>query len=88
MSQPALGQEGSGHVSGFRNPAFYETDVALLKSTKIFERLNLQLRFESYNVFNQVNLRDVTSNLANSTFGRSTSQFNPRNLQIGAKLIF
>jgi hypothetical protein len=46
------------------------------------------LRFESYNVFNQVNLREVNSNLASSNFGRSTSQFNPRNLQVGAKLTF
>ncbi len=86
--QPALGSAGNEKVSGFRNPAYYQTDAALLKSTKIFERLNLQLRFEAYNVFNQVNLRGVVSNLSDSNFGRSTQQYNPRNLQVGAKLTF
>jgi hypothetical protein len=88
FTQPELGAEGNERVARFRNPAFNQTDAALLKSTKIFERLNLQLRFEAYNVFNQVNLRGVSSNLADSNFGRSTAQFNPRNLQVGAKLTF
>jgi hypothetical protein len=88
FAQPALGSEGNESVSRFRNPAYYQTDAALLKNTKIFERLNLQLRFESYNVFNQVNLRGVAADLSDSNFGRSTSQFNPRNLQVGAKLTF
>ena len=88
FAQPTLGSEGNESVSRFRNPAYYQTDAALLKNTKIFERLNLQLRFESYNVFNQVNLRGVAANLSDSNFGRSTSQFNPRNLQVGAKLTF
>lgn len=86
--QPALGSEGDQHVSGFRNSIYHQTDVALLKNTKIFERLNIQLRFETYNVFNQVNLGGVTNNLADSNFGRSTTQFNPRNLQVGARLTF
>ena len=64
FAQPALGSEGNESVSRFRNPAYYQTDAALLKNTKIFERLNLQLRFESYNVFNQVNLRGVAANLS------------------------
>jgi len=60
----------------------------LLKDTRIFENLNLQLRFEVYNVFNYVNLQGVDANLSDSTFGRVTSQYNPRYLQIGAKLTF
>lgn len=88
FTQPAFGSPGNERVSQFRNPTYYQTDAALLKSTKIFERLNLQLRFEAYNVFNQVNLYGVQSNLANANFGRSTQQYNPRNLQVGAKLTF
>jgi hypothetical protein len=52
------------------------------------ERLGLQLRFEFSNVFNRVNLGGVTSNLSSATFGRVTSQLNPRWTQIGAKLMF
>lgn len=86
--QPSFGTEGNEHVSGFRNPRFIDTDAALLKSTRIFESLNFQLRFEVYNIFNYANLQGVDANLSDSNFGRVTAQYNPRYLQIGARLTF
>jgi hypothetical protein len=50
--------------------------------------VNFQLRFEIYNVFNYANLQGVNANLSDSNFGRVTAQYNPRYLQIGAKLTF
>jgi hypothetical protein len=88
FTQPSFGGAGNEHVSGFRNPSFIDTDAALLKSTKIFERVSFQLRFEVYNVFNYANLQGVDSNLADSNFGRVTAQYNPRYLQVGARLSF
>jgi hypothetical protein len=88
FTQPSLGGAGNERVSGFRNPGFAQTDAALLKNTRLFERLALQLRFEAYNVFNQVNFYGITANLANANFGRVTQQYNPRFLQVGAKLTF
>jgi hypothetical protein len=46
------------------------------------------LRFEFCNAFNRVNLNGVDSNFNSSTFGRSTGQGLPRNIQIGANLKF
>jgi hypothetical protein len=86
--QPTLGQEGNEQINRFRNPGFNEWDAALLKNTRIYERLNFQLRFEVYNLFNRVNLQGVDANLSSSTFGQVTSQYNPRNLQVGAKITF
>ncbi|MGA8028384.1 MAG: TonB-dependent receptor [Bryobacteraceae bacterium] len=88
FTQPTLGQEGNEKVNQFQNPGFNEWDAALLKNTQLYERLNFQLRFEVYNVFNRVNLQGVDSNLPDGNFGRVTSQYNPRNLQVGAKLTF
>ncbi len=85
---PALGAEGNEKVNRFSNPGFAETDAALLKDTKVFERLDLQLRFEAYNVFNRPNLQGVDANLPDATFGRVTSQYNPRWMQVGARLTF
>ena len=88
FTQPTLGTEGNEKWGQFRNPGFAETDLNLSKDTKITERLRMQLRFEFYNVFNRVNLGGISANLTSANFGKSTSQLNPRNLQIGAKIVF
>jgi hypothetical protein len=85
---PALGTEGNERWGQFRNPGFAETDASLAKDTVLTEKLRLQLRFEFFNLFNRVNLGGVSANLSSSTFGRSTSQLNPRWIQIGAKIMF
>ncbi len=88
ISQPAFGSEGSEKPNQYRNPGFFETDASLLKDVRIVERLSLQLRFEFYNIFNHPNLNGIDSNLADGTFGKSTSEANPRWMQIGARLTF
>jgi hypothetical protein len=88
FTQPTMGTEGNEKWGQFRNPGFAETDLNLSKDTKLTERLRLQLRFEFYNLFNRVNLGGISSNLTSASFGKSTSQLNPRNIQIGAKIMF
>lgn len=85
---PELGSEGNEKINAFRNPGFAETDAAVSKDTAITERVALQLRFEFYNLFNRVNLGLVDAELTSSTFGQSTSQFNPRWIQLGARVTF
>lgn len=86
--QPAPGTEGNLPRAYFTGPNFYNVDTSLIKNNRFRERINLQLRFEFFNVFNRVNLRGVDSNLASSTFGRSTSTYDPRIIQLGARLVF
>ena len=88
FTNPAFGQEGNEKWGQFRNPKFAETDAALLKDTRITERVQLQLRFEFFNIFNYANLNSITSDLSSATFGRSTSQALPRWIQLGANLRF
>jgi hypothetical protein len=85
---PTLGTEGNERPYAFRGPNYYNWDMSLAKNTQLYERLSLQLRFDYFNVFNRVNLQGVDSNLQDSTFGKSTSQFNPRWLQLGISLRF
>jgi hypothetical protein len=61
--------------------------MSLYKDTRLTERVNFQLRFEFYNLFNHPNLF-VDGNLADGTFGKAVSQQLPRNWQIGAKITF
>ena len=84
---PTLGTNGNQKTQQFRQPAFAETDVTAYKDTRIGERVNFQMRFEFFNLFNHPNLF-LDPNLANGSFGRAVSQQLPRNWQIGAKFTF
>src|SRR6185437_2656038 len=74
------GVEGNEKTGQFRGPNFAETDAALYKNTRITEKLNFQIRFEFFNLFNRANLSNFDVNLAdlNSNFGKATGQQLPR----------
>ena len=86
--------------NAFRGPAVFNTDFSLFKSFPVREGMNLQLRFEAFNVFNIQNY-DVpaTSSLiinANATqIAANAGRVNalaqgttPRQLQFGLRFVF
>jgi hypothetical protein len=83
-----FGAEGNESYDAFREPGFAQWDAALLKNTAITERVNFQLRFEFFNLFNRANLSAVDANLPDGNFGKATGQYTPRFLQIGGNLTF
>jgi hypothetical protein len=85
---PAVGAEGDEKRNAFRGPGYANVDAGLIKNNRWRERMNLQLRFEFFNLFNRVNLQSVDSNLSSGTFGYSTSTYNPRNIQLGLRIEF
>ena len=88
LTAPAPGSEGNEQRGQFRNPGFINIDGSMIKNNRITERVNLQLRFEFFNVLNRVNLQGVHSDLNDSQFARSTSTYDPRIIQLGARLVF
>jgi hypothetical protein len=73
-----------------RGPRFFNTDVGILKSTKLAERVNLQFRAELFNIFNNVNFSLPNSNISSSQAGRITGVLpdSQRIVQFGLKLMF
>ena len=75
-------------------PGFAAVDFSMTKNTALAEAMNLQFRFEAFNLFNRVNLgnpgRNVfdTSGRPNSLAGRITDSQTARQLQLSFKLIF
>ncbi len=87
----AIGTFGNSGKNILRAPRFFNTDVGLLKNTKITERLSAQFRAEFFNAFNNVNFDGPDNNVADKssgTFGLITSAQDPRILQFALKLIF
>jgi hypothetical protein len=79
-----------------RDPGVVNLDLSLSKNTSIKEKAKLQFRAEAFNFINHVNLGypGVTfspgANGLNvsSTFGVISSARDPRNVQLGMKLVF
>ena len=89
--QSPFGNEPRNYL---RNPAFYETDLALNKkfSTPI-EGLKIEFRSEFYNILNHTNLYlpttiGGTNGAVASTGGVITSTFQPRVIQFALKVLY
>ncbi len=75
---------------GLRFPAMNNWDMALLKNTNVFqERIKLQFRAEFLNAFNRVWFGGLNTSILSPTYTQlQGQQNNPRNIQLGLKLIF
>ena len=89
--QSPFGNEPRNYL---RNPAFYETDLALNKkfATPI-EGLKVEFRSEFYNLLNHTNLYlpttiGGTNGAVASTGGVITSTFQPRVIQFALKVLY
>jgi hypothetical protein len=85
----APGTFGSSGKNILRGPRFFNSDIGILKSTRVTERASLQFRAEFFNMFNNVNFNNRGTVVSStSSFGRITSAGSPRILQFGAKVLF
>jgi hypothetical protein len=82
-----FGTAGKDAVVG---PGFYNTNLSLFKLIPLTrsEGATLQLRLESFNVFNHTQFQNIDTGFTDSTFGRATSTYDPRVLQLGGKFTF
>ena len=102
FSNPPFDQAPSLGRNFFHGPGFVNSDASLSKTTKLTERLGLEMRLEVYNMFNHPNFTTPGegdggqgNGLFTPLFGVITSQIGrpdgttgARQLQMAAKLIF
>jgi hypothetical protein len=77
--------------SGVEGPGIWQSDMTISKSFSLTERFRLEVRAESYNVFNHVNLANPIVDFNNSNFGKITTKlvaYNGREVQYGLRLVF
>ena len=85
-----LGGFGNLGRNTLRGPAQKRLDFSIQKSTKLSERLSLELKWDIFNALNFVNFANPNSDLSDETdFGQITRTVGaPRVMQFGAKLRF
>jgi hypothetical protein len=86
----SFGQYGNLGRNVLRGPRQQRFDLGLSKTTALTERVGLELRWDVFNVFNNVNFANPNNDLQDTTdFGKITNTVGgPRVMQFGAKLKF
>lgn len=69
-------------------PAISRWDFSLFKQFHLKERVNLQVRGESFNVLNHANFNAPTTTFGSPNFGKILGARDPRQIQLGAKVVF
>jgi hypothetical protein len=104
QNPPINGLAGSIGRNQFFGPGYVNFDLAFSKNIKVTERINAQLRFEGYNIFNHPNFLnpgDITASslgnqignvgafgLSDATVGRPDGTTSARQMQVALKVSF
>jgi hypothetical protein len=93
---PAAGTLGNSAPAIIRGPGLNNWDLSLIKNIAIRERLRFQFRASAFNVFNHTQFSglNTTANFTaqgqqtNAKLGTLTAARDPRQLQLGLRLVF
>lgn len=82
---------GNARKDAVVGPPLFNFNLSLFKNIFLTSKENgpkLQLRFESFNAFNHTEFNGIDTASADANFGKVTTTYDPRVLQLGAKLSF
>lgn len=81
---------GNAARNSVRGPLFWQVDFALQKRFRLpfGSNTNLEVRGEAFNVLNRTNFGTPNGNASSNAFGTITSTFDPRQIQLGVRLLF
>jgi Carboxypeptidase regulatory-like domain len=92
---PNFGGPGNIGRNHFYGPGYVNFDMDFSKKTKLTERVDLEFRFECYNIFNHPHFQQPDNALTDSTFGlisatvaRPDATTSARQMQVALKLNF
>jgi hypothetical protein len=80
---------GNAPRNAARAPSFYQFDLGLHKSFALGSQdRRLEARVEAFNLFNKTNFGSPDGNRSSTTFGRISTTYPARQIQLGVKLYF
>jgi hypothetical protein len=89
LPDPAAPRPGTLRRDTFRRPGYANVDIAFIKEFRVWkESGKLQLRAETFNAFNRVNLSSIVNNINNANFSFPTGAFQNRVVQFAVKFLF
>jgi hypothetical protein len=83
------GRRGNSERGQFTGPSYHVWDISLRKQFGIGDDVKVQIQADFFNVWNHVNWGNPNTDLSSSSFGLITGiTGQPRNIQLGARVIF
>jgi hypothetical protein len=100
FGRPAQGTLGNLGRNALTGPGINQWDISMYKNFKIMERLTAQLRVETFNTFNHTQWASVNGGISvpnpsspvtvssQGGTGQVSATRDPRNIQLGLKILF
>ena len=89
LTQPLLGTYGNSGRNQLRLDGLSNVDMGIYKDTRVNEKLTVQFRWETYNLFNHPNFSGFVNTLTSPIFGNYTStSTDSRRMQFAFKVMF
>ena len=83
------GRRGNSERGQFTGPSYHVWDISLRKQFGIGDDVKVQIQADFFNVWNHVNWGNPNTDLSSASFGLITGVTGqPRNIQLGARVIF
>jgi len=79
---------GNAARNSVRGPNFWSFDLAAIKQVALAGQTRLEVRLEAFNLFNRVNFAAPNGNRTAAGFGTITAAYDPRQVQLGVKLLW
>jgi hypothetical protein len=83
-----LARFGTAGYAPVEGPGLAQTDATLSKFFPITERVRVKIQADAFNILNRTNFNGLNVNISNTNYGTFSSAFPPRQLQLGARLLF
>jgi hypothetical protein len=84
----AISRFGNAGYAPIEGPGLAQTDATLSKFFPITERVRVKVQADAFNILNRTNFNGLNLNISNTNYGTFSSAFPPRQLQLGAKVVF
>jgi len=88
FARPADWTYGNSGKWVVRGPGTIDLGAFAMKDIRVVEKVKVQLRIESFNVMNHMNLQDINTQLGNRSFGQVSGVGAPRFFQFGVKMFW
>ena len=79
---------GSSGRNAYRGPDRINVDLSVAKTTEIKERAKLEIRADFFNALNHTEFQLPNTNIGSTNFGQISSTYDPRIIQLAARLTF